>query len=111
VDKGIAVFRPALLREAEFLKEPALYRYYDLDGTDRSIELPAGSLAFTFCQVPVVYELVRGEPWIRVTSSDGRSKTLRGDRLDSDRSRALFDRTGEISRIDVGVPEDRLHKP
>jgi hypothetical protein len=109
VQRGCAIFRPMLLRKAELLKEPDIFRYYDLGGTARSIDLRAGSLAFTFCQVPVVYELVRDDAWIRITMSDGKSTTLACDRLDADLSRALFDRTGVISRIDVRVPEGKLH--
>ena len=77
-------------------------------GEARSIEVPAGGLAFTFCQVPIVYRLTDKESWIRVTTSDGTTSSIAGDRLDADRSRALFDRTGTLSRIEVGIPESTL---
>jgi len=35
--------------------EPALFRYVDAAQVERAIALPADALAFTFCQVPVVY--------------------------------------------------------
>ena len=73
-----------------------------------SIDVPAGSLAFSFCQVPVVYQLTRGESWIRVTAREGSSSVLEGGRLDAEYSRKLFGRLGGIARIDVGVPEASL---
>ena len=108
VEEGIVSFRPVLLRRKEFLAEPGMYNFYDLDGKQQSIDLPAGTLAFSFCQVPVIYELSRDETWIRVTAGDGTTSTLSSDSLDADQSRMLFERSGGISRIDVGVPEGSL---
>ena len=108
VQEGIVSFRPVLLRRKEFLAEPGTYYFYDLDGKSRLINVSAGALAFSFCQVPVIYELNQNEAWIRVTTSDGASSTLSGDRLDADHSRELFGRSGGISQIDVGVPEGSL---
>ena len=108
VENGVVSFRPALLRRAEFLRERGTFLFYNLDGQPRSIDVPAGGLAFTFCQVPVIYELTGGEAWIRVTGVDGSSSTHSGDTLDAEQSRALFGRLGVISRIDVGVPERLL---
>jgi len=76
--------------------------------TPRPVEILSGPYAKILLLVPVVYELIEGDAWIRVTSSDGRSTTITGDRLDANHSRALFDRTGTITRIEVGVPEGRL---
>jgi hypothetical protein len=105
VEDGVVSFRPVLLGRDEFLRDGGTYRFYDLDGQPRSIDVPAGGLAFSFCQVPVIYELTGGEAWIRVTESNGSFSTLRGHTLDEGSSRALFGRLGRISRISVGVPE------
>jgi len=110
VEEGSVIFRPVLLRRIEFLEESSTYRFYDIEGKPRSIDVPAGALAFTFCQVPIVYMLSGERAWIRVTGSDGTSPTLEGDHLDVSHSRALFSRSGAISRIDVGVPESSLYR-
>jgi hypothetical protein len=109
VEGGIVSFRPVLLGREEFLRETGTYRYYDLAGSPRSIDVPAGGLAFSFCQVPIIYELSQ-EAWIRVTTSDGKTSAVDDHRLDGDTSRSLFNRSGEISRIDVGVPENSLNR-
>ncbi len=108
VDDGSVSFRPVLLRPDEFLESPDVFRYYDVGGEARSIELPAGALAFTFCQVPVVYERVSGEGWIRVVLADGSKTTRPGGCLDELLSSELFERSGRIASISVGVPEASL---
>ncbi|UCH84339.1 MAG: hypothetical protein JSW50_01225, partial [Candidatus Latescibacterota bacterium] len=109
VEEGTVCFRPMLLTRRDFRQDAGTYRYYDLDGQQRSINVPAGSLAFTFCQVPVVYELTTGDPWIRATDDQGKSVTTAGEqRLDASHSQSVFARQGKITRIDVGVPESSL---
>jgi hypothetical protein len=53
---GQLCFEPVLLRPTEFLATAAEYQYVDVAGKAQSIMLPAGALAFTVCQTPVVYE-------------------------------------------------------
>jgi len=108
VEDGFVSFRPTILRRSEFREEPSTFRYCDLDGDLQTLELPARGLAFTYCQVPVVYTLTLKSSWIKVTSSDGTSSVEDGDQLGGTQSRMLFDRLGEITRIDVGVPEESL---
>jgi hypothetical protein len=108
VEDGVVSFRPVLLESEEFLREPAVFRYYEVRGTPASIELDAGTIAFTFCQVPVVYERAEGRGGIRVTLDDGSERVIEGDRLDRELSRELFGRSGRISRIHVGIPGECL---
>ena len=108
VEQGAVAFRPALLRRREFRPAPGTYRFYDSSGEFRSLDMPAGALAFSFCQVPILYLLSQDEAWIRVTTSDGIVSTVAGDRLDAGVSRALFERLGRIACIEVGVRESSL---
>ena len=109
VKGGVVRFRPVLLRPVEFVTEPGSFRFFDVNGQERTIELRADSLAFTYCQVPVVYERANGdEAWVRVIFSDGGTRGYRGDRLDKETSQAIFDRSGRVVRLHVGVPERLL---
>jgi hypothetical protein len=110
IEAGGVRFRPLLLRRIDFRVEPGELRFHDVDGEPRTIDVPAGALAFTFCQVPIVYRLTRQEAWVRVTTQDGASSEHAGDRLDPGLSQALFARTGHIARIDVGVTEQSLYR-
>uniref|UniRef100_A0A832I4L2 Cellobiose phosphorylase n=1 Tax=Eiseniibacteriota bacterium TaxID=2212470 RepID=A0A832I4L2_UNCEI len=108
VEDGVLAFRPLMLERREFLATAGTLRTFDLDGAPRDVEVPPRALAFTVCQVPIVYELTRGAAWLRITRRDGTTCTFEGDRLDAEASRAVLGRTGEVTRIDVGVPEDTL---
>jgi hypothetical protein len=108
VVNGALRFEPFLLRAREFLQRPASFRYVDVDGGVQAIPLPTGSLAFTFCQVPVVYERVVGDPWIRVVFRDGFASEAPGGRLDPALSAEVFARSGRIECIRVGVSERQL---
>ncbi len=107
VTEGRLSFSPTLLRRDEFLNEPATYDYVDVSGRERSIGLEAGDLAFTYCQVPVVYRI--GEQAdLRIVLADGSERNAPDRRLDTDTSRQLFGRTGEIARIRVTHPATDL---
>ena len=108
VERGAVSFRPVLLRPDEFLERPEVFRFYDVEGKPAEIDLSAGSLAFTFCQVPVVYERVDGEGWVRVVLDDGSKTTRPGGSLDEELSREIFGRTGRVASIHVGVPRSLL---
>ena len=104
VEGGVVRFRPFLLRADEFLVRPARFEYYDVGGRRRAIALADGNLAFTLCQVPVVYARVMGEPRVRVAFADGTSAERPGDALDARSCSELFARTGRIERIEVANP-------
>jgi len=104
VEDGAVRFDPGLLEPGEFLAHPAEFEYFDVEGESRTLALPAGSLAFTYCQVPVVYERTEDAAGIRIVHADGSSNELAGNRLDARTSRELFSRSGRIVRLEVGIP-------
>jgi hypothetical protein len=108
VDGGLVRFAPTLLEGREFLAEPADFDFFDLSGSERSIALDAGSLAFTLCQTPVVYRRGEGEAAIRVVRDDGTVSNHAGDTLDATTSMQLFAREGRLDRIEVTVPASAL---
>lgn len=102
VTDGRIVFNPALLKKAEFLTRPTTFSYYDVTGAAKSLPLGTGTLAFTYCQVPVVYRL-SNEPSISITYADGSRTKHEGRELDRSTSAKLFDRTGEIEALEVAL--------
>jgi hypothetical protein len=99
VHGGKVSFRPLLLRRAEFLREPAELSTFDLSGAPLTVPLEKDTLAFTYCQVPVVFHL-SDKLRIKLSKRAG-SEEISGDTLPAAASAALFARTGEITRIDV----------
>jgi hypothetical protein len=100
VEGGAISFRPVLLRASELLREPAKFETFDLHSDAITIELEPGTLAFTYCQVPVIYHLDE-QRCIVLTERDGGRREVLGDTLDPATSAAIFERAGAITRIDV----------
>jgi hypothetical protein len=103
VDNGVITFDPVLLRDDEYLADGALFSYVDAIGQVRSLELGAGSLAFTLCQVPVVYTRA-SDTSISVRYADGRDEHIAGKSLSLEVSTLLFTRSAAVERIVVHVP-------
>ena len=102
VDQGRIHFQPNLLRPSEFLPAPGSFSYFDLQGRQQKIELPAGSLAFTYCQVPVIYRQEKGKG-LRLIETDGTVREQASSTLSLDDSASIFRRRGKIVRIEVAV--------
>ncbi len=103
VEQGTLAFAPELLRRGEFLVESREFAYTDIDAIERIWRLPAGSLAFTYCQVPVCYQLA-SQAHITVEEGGGATRRVAGQALSLEDSRAIFRRDGSIARLTVGVP-------
>jgi hypothetical protein len=104
-------FDPVLLEPDEFAGRSRKFDYFDVEGRARSIALPAGSLAFTVCQVPVVYERVAEEVAIRARLADCSETVWPGNELPAPLAAELFARTGRIDRITVRIPRAALERP
>ncbi|WP_425392126.1 hypothetical protein [Ekhidna sp.] len=95
-------FEPRFLSQEEYLSEQSTFEYFDLKGEKQSINLEAGQLAFTYCQVLIVYE--KGDaPEMIVTASNGDIERIEGSMLNETLSKELFDRTGSINKINVTI--------
>jgi len=93
-------FRPDLVRRQEFLASPRPFAYHDVHGVRHTIDLPAGALGFTLCQVPIVLHAA-GPAAVSVLRTDGACQSLAGLDLDAATSAAVFDRDGAVARLDV----------
>ena len=98
VTDGIIRIHPALLRKTEFLQKGEEFKWYDVQGELRSIQLHAGQLAFTYCQTVFVYHM-SVEPLLKIR---GVNEIERQDLIFShEESAEIFGRTGTITRVDV----------
>jgi hypothetical protein len=103
VRQGHLVFEPihACFRR-ELTELHGTFETLDLAGGPLSLPLPAGSLAFTICQTPVVCSLTK-EPAssIRVHFENGSVLEIRSNRLPRGESLSIFQREGRIRHLDV----------
>jgi len=102
VENGQLVFNPCLLRKSEFLNQQTTFKYIDLAGQVKKLELKENQLGFTFCNVGVIYESTDIE-LIKVFYKDGKMKQLLGNSLDLEISNSIFNRQGEIDHLEVSV--------
>ncbi|MCC7143907.1 MAG: hypothetical protein IT349_17550 [Candidatus Eisenbacteria bacterium] len=108
VASGTLRFEPRILQAAEFLSVVESFRFVHLDGEAETIKVPTGALAFSFCQVPILYHLSEGAEAITLHLRDGDRRVIPGRALDTEWSGSIFDRRGVIRRIEVQVPRSGL---
>ncbi|WP_240485123.1 hypothetical protein [Aestuariibacter salexigens] len=112
VEQGKITLNPFMLREQEFTSEPTPFRYLDVDNIWQQIDMPVGSLGFSWCQVPVIYTVDNDADELAITlfTADGENRSIDGNQLDEADSRHVFERDGAICQINVVVPAGMLFK-
>ena len=100
VKDGGIYFHASLLKESEFLSSPATFSFFNIAGEKEQIELTKNSLAFTYCQVPMVFHRSEKEGII-ITKKDGQIIEQNNLTISHTDSAFIFNRTGKIVRIDV----------
>lgn len=106
---GEVRFDPGLLRAREFTSEPRPFRFLDVHGQWQELTVPASGLAYTWCQVPIVYRLrSEGRPTLTITRQDGSIENLPQLSLTAQLSSELFRRSGCIRQISLELPAGAL---
>ncbi|MBK8899760.1 MAG: hypothetical protein IPM53_01130 [Anaerolineaceae bacterium] len=108
VQAGELCFAPTLLQPQEFLPESGSFSHIGHDNQPQTVPLPPDSLAFTFCQTPIVYTIsstVGEVAQLEVVWADGRNQTIIGGCLDKTLSQHIFDRSGAVRLIRVLLPK------
>ena len=104
IENGVLAFDFQFLDRNEFLADPAVFAYFGVDGQKQEIELKAGSLAYSICQVPVILQASE-ENCITLYFSDGSTQLVKGHDLDSNHSRHIFQRDGVIHHLVVSIAQ------
>ena len=107
VNKGKLYFNPCLLRKNEFLSEAKTFNYVDINFNPQSIKLEKNTLCFTYCQIPIVYN-ISDKKAIEVVYNSNQTQNFDALVLDENTSNQVFKRTNEINHIVVHVLENEL---
>ena len=99
---GKISFDPSILRKDEFNLTESVFKYVDYNSKIKLMNLNKNTLAFSICQVPVIYHLSKSEE-IEITFVNGDSKRISGNEIDEINSKKIFERNNEIEKIDVFV--------
>ena len=104
---GKLQFQPAFLLKKEFLSETTSAVFVLVDGSKKTIALEKDSLAFTVCQVPIIYKIAQRNS-IELYYTNGANETINALELNENQSKKIFLRTGEIAQVEVFLSEDNL---
>ncbi|MEO0575649.1 MAG: hypothetical protein AAF004_09310 [Pseudomonadota bacterium] len=108
VKEGQLHIEPSLLRRQEFLRTPGKFEYMDIAGATQIIDVPTDGIAFTWCQVPIVYVLGEDGDEIAVSNGDGTATRVPGLTLSRNMSDALFARNAEIRQLTVTFSKEQI---
>jgi hypothetical protein len=100
IKNGKLSFEPTLLNENQFLQQEEIVSFIDFGNKPYSMTLDKGSLAFTVCQVPIVYKKGNVNQ-VEVKYKDGKTETTSSLTLSHENSQKIFNRTGEIIQVTV----------
>ena len=110
VNEGGIHFMPRLLRRAEFLRAPGSLKYLDVNNIWQKLSLDINHLAFTWCQVPIVYRLTdTGTNRMTVVYADDHASVTDGLTLTAADSTHIFNRDGAITRIEVDLSSKDIY--
>jgi hypothetical protein len=103
VENGCLVFDLLLLDRNELLVEPVEFEYRNVQGEWEQRQVPANSIVYTICQVPVVLQASEAA-CITVHFSDGSTQQTDGFVLDYVNSRHIFQRDGIVHHLVISIP-------
>jgi hypothetical protein len=97
---GKLQFQPSFLKKEEFLSKDTEVTFIMVDGSKKVMNLDKGSLAFTTCQIPVIYKINTTNK-IVLYYKNGETKTFETLELNQEESQKIFHRTNEITLVEV----------
>jgi hypothetical protein len=109
ISGGKLVFDPYLLSKKEFLTTESEAGFVLVNGSTKTIHLEKGSLAFTVCQVPVIYKMA-GTDQVEVLYTNGTTEWLKTTTLTREISTRIMQRTDEVAELHVFVNENKLRE-
>lgn len=102
IDSGKICFRAGLLQKSEFLTQQEIFSFVDIHGEEKELQLSSGSLAFTYCQVPFVYQLAERTS-ATVFLADGSTIEIQDSALSLDLSSKIMNRSGEVYKVEINI--------
>jgi hypothetical protein len=102
VEDGRIVFDFLLLDKNEFLVTASEFAYWDVNGQQQHLEIPAGCIAYSICQVPIILQNT-DKTCIEVHRADGSIEQIDGHVLDSINSKHIFQRDGNVHHLVISI--------
>lgn len=100
IKDGKIEFNISLLNEEEILAQAQEFEFINLQGEKEVMNLNENQIAFTFCQVPFIYNFGE-EAKTCVLLIDGNLEINSKNSLNTKYSQSIFERKGEIKKVEV----------
>ena len=110
VRNGKIHFDTSLLRRSEFLNGSKLFSFYNINAVKEKLKINKNQLAYTYCQVPIMYTITSEDPNIELIMQDGAKTQYNKNKIDSHMSNLIFQRSGKVAQIDVQINAGDLFK-
>lgn len=107
VDHGKLAFNPLILQKDEFVSEEKHFEVISVADDKETVSLPAQTLGFTYCQVPVTYQS-SDKNSVDIYFTDGTSQHIEGTELDEETSAHIFQRNGKVKQLKVELDARKL---
>jgi len=98
VQDGAILFDPVFIKKEEFLDAEKNFDYYALNNEKIRLVIPPNCMAFSYCQVPIIYRLGEKE-MIEIYYQDDSIKTMEANALSIEDSMSVFKRKDKINKI------------
>ena len=108
VEDGCLTFQPTLMRKTEFLTEAREFTYFNISKEKSHMAIQKDELAYTYCQVPIVYHLSDKDWLINIYYTDGKVENIKGNKITKAVSQLIFSRNNLIKEIRVECPASSL---
>jgi hypothetical protein len=102
INAGNITFDARLINKKEFFDKAVEFEYYDVKGEKQTLSLSENQLAYTLCQVPVVYTLNDHEEVI-VSYTSGKKERIAGLTMVNKISKMIFNRGDEVKLVEVSI--------
>ncbi|MDG1113044.1 MAG: hypothetical protein P8N63_04650 [Pseudomonadales bacterium] len=108
IKSGQVTFDPRLLTKTAFSEKATTFEFLDASDQWHTLPLSKNALGFTWCQVPIVYQLTNHDFSIDVMEADGGVITVPGQTLPRPISDRLISRSSAIVQLKVLIPQAAL---
>ena len=110
IHSGTIHLNPRLLKRMEFSQDQRIFKVLHVDGSRESINLGAGELAFTYCQVPFIYKLSETADAIKIEAhiNNENEQEITSNIFPQALYKFITHRDGNIRRVEVTIPSSIL---
>ena len=102
IQNGQITFDALLIDKQEFLNHSVVFNYWNVNGEREQIEVPADSIVYTICQVPILLQASE-KPCVKVHFSDSKIQQIDAPILDVINSQHIFQRDGIVHHLVVSI--------